>query len=202
MRDDHYQILSSKLRMAEITANKSGNNSMAPQPASWGGLVKQVEENIEVKNFQKAESLALEALAISEDYPPDDNRQGITLELLVDIYYHTRQYLYAAPVMMRLLQMYRRCLGVKHPDTVTVTFNAGRLYHEWAKFDEAQAFYNLALKIKRDALGEDHPEVQTLLQHCDQLKKDMHKPLQFVKPVVTKKVNRMKKTGQWDALIT
>ena len=188
--------------MTESAANKSSNNSAAPQPASWGGLVKQVEENIDSKNFQEAENLALEALAISEDYPPDDNRQGITLELLVDIYYHTRQYLYAAPVMMRLLQMYRRCLGVKHPDTVTVTFNAGRLYHEWSKYDEAQAFYNLALKLKRDALGDDHPEVKTLQKHYDQLKKDMHKPPAFSKPVVTKKANRMKKTGQWDALKT
>lgn len=185
--------------MAETASKTSGPT---PQPASWGGLVKQVEESIESKDYEKAENLALEALAISEDYPPDDNRQGITLELLVDIYYYTKQYLYAAPVMMRLLQMYRRCLGVKHPDTVTVTFNAGRLYHEWAKFEEAQAFYNLALKLKREALGNNHPEVQQVAKHFEQLRQDMQKPKEVNRPVVTRKANRMKKTGQWDALKT
>ena len=187
--------------MAEVAANnKEGNSSTAPQPQSWSGLVKQVEELIQGKNFSDAEKLALEALAISEDYPPDDNRQGITLELLVDIYYHTKQYIYAAPVMMRLLQMYRRCLGLSHPDTATVTFNAGRLYHEWAKFEEAQAFYNLALKLKREVYGDAHPEVKALLEHCEQLKRDIKAPKTMPRPVVTRRPNRMTKTGQWDAM--
>lgn len=184
--------------MAEIAANKSNNAPLVPK--SWGGLVKEVEQLIEQKQFTEAENLALEALALSEDYPPDDNRQGITLELLVDIYYHTKQYIYAAPVMMRLLQMYRRCLGMNHPDTATVTFNAGRLYHEWSKFDEAQAFYNLALKLKKDILGENHPDIGSILEHVQQLKVDMHAPKERLRPVVTKRKSRMARTGQWDAI--
>lgn len=184
--------------MAESATNKPDRSSHLPK--SWGGLVTDVEKLIEVKNYEDAEKLALEALAQAEDYPPDDNRQGITLELLVDIYYHTRQYVYAAPVMMRLLQMYRRCLGMSHPDTATVTFNAGRLYHEWAKFDEAQAFYNLALRLKRDKLGDEHPEIKSIMEHIKQLKVDMQGPKERLRPVVTKRKSRMARTGQWDAI--
>ena len=186
--------------MSKITANQSGKQPMSSQPPSWGGLVKQVELLIEDQKYREAEMLALEALAISEDYPPDDNRQGITLELLVDIYYHTKQYIYAAPVMMRLLQMYRRCLGVGHEDTATVTFNAGRLYHDWKKYDEAEAFYKLSLKLKTDLYGETHQEAQAVREQMQKLVSDMQAPRLIARPVITRKENRMKKTGQWDAL--
>ncbi|MBZ0187352.1 MAG: tetratricopeptide repeat protein, partial [Candidatus Obscuribacterales bacterium] len=131
-----------------------------------------------------------------------DRRTGITLELLSEIYFSTRQYLYAAPVMMRVLQMYRRCLGFNHNDTGTITHNAARLYHEWRKFDEAKAFYELATRIKTTHLGTDHPESMALKQEYNQLLYDMRAPRVPVKKPMRSRDDRMKKTGQWDALPT
>ncbi|MCA9805647.1 MAG: tetratricopeptide repeat protein [Cyanobacteria bacterium HKST-UBA02] len=185
--------------MAEATANQSGSGQAPTNPSSWGGLVQKVERLISEGRHDQAENIALEALALAEDYPPDDRRTGITLELLCEIYFSTRQYTYAAPVMMRVLQMYRRCLGFNHIDTGTITHNAARLYHEWRKFDEAKAFYELAQRIKSGHLGAEHTDVMAIKQQYNQLLYDMRAPRIQIKRAGGGG-DRMKKTGQWDAL--
>lgn len=64
--------------------------------------------------------------------------------------------------MMRLLQLYRRRLGVDHLDTGTVTHNAALLYHRWKKLPEASVFYQQAMFIKSSKLGYDHPDVDAI----------------------------------------
>lgn len=130
--------------------------------ARWQKYVLETEQCIKDDKLDEAEHAGLRALEIAESYDRDDQRVGITLELLSQIYYRSRRYHYGAPVMMRLLQLYRRRLGQDHLDTGTITHNAALLYHAWRKVDEAGVFYQQAMYIKSAKLGLEHPEVEQI----------------------------------------
>ena len=128
----------------------------------WQRYIADTERCIKDECFEEAEQSGLRALEIAEAYGGDDPRLGISLELLSQIYYRDSRFHYGAPVMMRLLQMYRRRLGQDHLDTGTVTHNAALLYHGWRKVEEAGVFYEQAMYIKSAKLGLDHPEVEAI----------------------------------------
>lgn len=130
--------------------------------ARWQRYVGETEQLIKDDSLDEAEHAGLRALELAESYIRDDQRVGITLELLSQIYYRSRRYHYGAPVMMRLLQLYRRRLGQDHLDTGTITHNAALLYHAWRKVDEAGVFYQQAMYIKSAKLGLEHPEVEQI----------------------------------------
>lgn len=136
----------------------------------WDGLIAFANEAMEANKWGESEDLALAALKVAdESFQLDDRRIGITLELLSEIYYGTREYYKGAPIMTRLLDMYIRCLGPDHVDTGTVTHNAAMLYHSWNKYDEAEPFYLEALRIKKNGLGKAHPQVVALFGHYIQM---------------------------------
>lgn len=153
--------------------------------ARWQKYIGDTERSIRDEKFDEAEHAGLRALELAEAYVRDDQRIGITLELLSQIYYRSQRYHYGAPVMMRLLQLYRRRLGQDHLDTGTITHNAALLYHAWRKVDEAGVFYQQAMYIKSSKLGLEHPEVEAIrddyaiyLREADQLRvRQKYKPL-------------------------
>jgi len=158
--------------MSEPPARATAGLSAADTDGDWSALVRDIEMMIEREHYPESEKLALKALEHAEMYKPDDRRVGITLELLSQIYFFTRQYHYGAPVIMRLLQMYRRCLGHDHLDTGTITHNAAMLYHSWSKFEEASVFYQQAVYIKSAKLGPQHPDVERIRKDYAQFMRD------------------------------
>jgi|AGTN01.3.fsa_nt_gi hypothetical protein len=158
--------------MSEVPARATAGLSAADTDSDWSALVRDIEKMIEREHYLESEKLALKALEHAEMYKPDDRRVGITLELLSQIYFFTHQYHYGAPVIMRLLQMYRRCLGHDHLDTGTITHNAAMLYHSWSKFEEASVFYQQAVYIKSAKLGQQHPDVERIRRDYAQFMRD------------------------------
>lgn len=130
--------------------------------ARWQRYISDTERCIRDQCYSEAERSGLRALEIAESYSDEDPRLGISLELLSQIYYSHRKYHYGAPVVMRLLQLYRRRLGQDHLDTGTITHNAALLYHAWKKVEEAGVFYQQAMYIKSSKLGLEHPDVETI----------------------------------------
>jgi tetratricopeptide (TPR) repeat protein len=131
----------------------------------WQNHVVECERLVKEESFDEAEHSGLRALEIAETFAGDDQRLGVTLELLSTIYYRDARYHFGAPVLMRLLQLYRRRLGQDHMDTATVTHNAALLYHAWRKLDEAMVFYQQAMCIKSAKLGLEHPDVEAIRDH-------------------------------------
>lgn len=169
-----------------------------------------VEELIEQRDFDEAEKTALRALEQAEMFEVNDRRLGVTLELLSQLYFFAGQFEYGAPVIMRLLQMYRRLLGHNHLDTATITYNAAVLYHQWKKFEEASVFYQQSMYIKACKLGNDHPEVEAIRHDYAQFIKDASrakgratKTLKAIKPATPPSDDsrdRMRRSGQWTAV--
>ncbi|MCA9813708.1 MAG: tetratricopeptide repeat protein [Cyanobacteriota/Melainabacteria group bacterium] len=169
----------------------------------WDILIASVEQIMEKGDWKESEKLALAALEEAECFEPDDRRLGITLELMSEIYYVTREYHRGAPVVRRLLQMYIRCLGPDHIDTGTVTHNAAMLYHSWGKHAEAEPFYVQALRIKKNRLGRAHPQVMTLLGHYIQLlyQTDRVKEAEELKSTAIQvSSGKFTRSGQWKAV--
>lgn len=181
----------------------------------WQKNVHEVQRLIDQKKLDSAENIGLRLLEVSEEFERDDKRLGITLELLSQIYYRKCEYHYGAPVLMRLLQMYRRCLGPDHLDTGTITHNAAILYQAWKKYNEAGIFYQQSMYIKSSKLGYEHPDVALIrnnyaryLREISQLKGKTTEQRPAYTPLAQEKLSdRMgaqgetfTKSGQFDTL--
>lgn len=128
-------------------------------------LVRRLVQN----DLDQAELHCLNALEVAESFPADDRRQGITLELLTGIYFRKQQYPLCAPFLIRLLEMYKRCLGPNHLDTATIHQNVATLYQNWGKHSEASKCLLEAIRIKSSSLGKGHPDVEKLCADYAQL---------------------------------
>jgi len=182
----------------------------------WQQYIADTERAIRDECLDEAEHAALRALELAESYQRDDQRIGITLELLSQVYFRDHRYQYGAPVMMRLLQLYRRRLGQDHLDTGTITHNAALLYHAWRKVDEAGVFYQQAMYIKSAKLGLEHPDVEAIRDDYALYLKDAERLMERkkLKPLAGEKLSdalgrerhempekdRFTLSGQFDAL--
>ena len=54
--------------------------------------------------------------------------------------------------------------GPRHPDVASELHFIGALHHEAARYDDALAYYNLALAIREHTLSSDHPELASTLE--------------------------------------
>ena len=114
-------------------------------------------------DLARAEEFWLAALEQVEDDLGVDSRLMLTLENLASVLWYQERYAQAAPIMRRLLAIYRSEYGEEHIDVGIIANNTAMLYHAWGKHKEAEPFYKTALEIKRQALGEDHPDVVAIL---------------------------------------
>ena len=170
-----------KISLKALKPESKSNKQEPPKPKrnyakEWNELIESVQEHCKNNELEQAEILTLKALELSETLPPDDRRQGVNLELLTEIYFKMNKYEICAPFLVRLLEMYKRCLGKDHPDTGTITHNLAVLYHNWERFEPAIFYYQTALYIKGRALGENHADVKLIKSQFEQLKEAVEKP--------------------------
>jgi tetratricopeptide (TPR) repeat protein len=158
------------------------------------------QETLAVRDFPKAEEVALRALEEAEKFDSNDRRLGITLELLSEVYFATKRYQQCAPIMIRLLKMYKTCLGPESVDTATIMANLAVLYHSLGRLLEAEDYYDEAIDIKSAKLGTDHPEVVSITTQRDKLVNDLvvsaDKKLRRSRSVSPE----LKRSGQFESL--
>ncbi len=167
---------------------------------SWEELAAQVKELIANRELERAEIVALQALAVAETFSLDDRRQGVSLELLTEILYQTKNYPYCAPFLVRLLEMYKRCLGPGHPDTGTIMHNVAMLYHSWGKYSEADYYYREAIKAKSKHFNKDSPEIADVTKHYAQLREAMVPETTPTRIAIQRVTNKLRRTGQFAAM--
>ncbi len=190
--------------MAESDDEANGRlREVAESEKRWSILIHSIETCLNEKKYQQAEPLALYALELMEEHKDDDPRLIKTLRVLSRIYYATERYWLGAPILKRLVKIYTNLLGPAHEDTATIMQNAALLYHYWGKKEEAEAYYQKSLAIKRTLLGEDDPQVTKLmthyinfLEHCGR-EKEAQKLAQSVADAARKKLSR---TGRWESM--
>jgi len=69
-------------------------------------------------------------------------------------------------VRQALLRLAAReyAFGPRHPDVASELHFIGALHHEAGRYDDALAYYNLALAIREHTLSSDHPELASTLE--------------------------------------
>jgi tetratricopeptide (TPR) repeat protein len=69
-------------------------------------------------------------------------------------------------VRQALLRLAAReyAFGPRHPDVASELHFIGALHHEAGRYDDALAYYNLALAIREHTLSSDHPELAATLE--------------------------------------
>ncbi len=128
----------------------------------WQELMAKTQAQMVEGKLDDAQANGLRALAMSESFPPDDRRQGMSLELLTGILFRKKLYALSEPFMCRLLAMYKRCLGSEHIDTGTILHNIALMYHGWGRLEDADAYYLQAVKTKSKHLAAEHPDMVVL----------------------------------------
>ena len=182
-------------RLVESQTKAGGNTS---HDEEWLEQVERTKEFVQSRDLERAEITALKALELAESFPPDDRRQGISLEILTEILFSKKKFALCAPFLMRLLEMYRRCLGPTHLDTGTIIHNIAMLYQEWGKLTDADKFFLDAIRIKSQSLGKDHRDVVAMTTQYAQLRSEIE--TKTPSPKIIRKQSKLTRTGQFSAL--
>lgn len=112
--------------------------------------------------FEFAETAWTAALEQAEDFGDTDRRLAYTLEKMAECLWHQGKLTDAANHCKRVLKMYEKVLGAKHPDVACFMGNLAMIYHARNMYQDAEVYYKKALEVKSHVLGADHPDVKKL----------------------------------------
>lgn len=112
--------------------------------------------------FEFAETAWTAALEQAEDFGDTDRRLAYTLEKMAECLWHQGKLTDAANHCKRVLKMYEKVLGPKHPDVACFMGNLAMIYHARNMYPDAEGYYKKALEVKSQVLGADHPDVKKL----------------------------------------
>jgi len=88
-----------------------------------------------------------------------------SLDRLVEVFYAQGLYAEAERLSVRSLDIKKRELGDRHPDTATSLNNLALLYKSQGRYGEAEPLYVQALEIRKAELGDRHPSTATSLNN-------------------------------------
>jgi tetratricopeptide (TPR) repeat protein len=153
----------------------------------WKVLAAAAEQAQENGKLPEAQLGWLAALEEAEGLGPNNPMLVLTLERLAEVFYHLRLYSFGAPVCSRLLAIYETLYGAEHLSIGIMACNLGMIYHAWHKYADAEPQYSLALRIKTQELGPDHPDVVSLKKQYKEL----------LQQAVATKSGRWTRSGNW-----
>ena len=111
----------------------------------------------------------LTALEKSISFSKYDPRRILTLENLGSTYWRLGQFSDALPILLKTFELNEDQLGPNHADIGALANNLAMLYHTLEHWKEAEEFYKRALRIRRKALGVEHPDVAELIKNYSNL---------------------------------
>src|SRR5262245_43527293 len=79
--------------------------------------------------------------------------------------HHAGRYPEATEVAKRLLTIYEREFGPKHPYVATSLYTLAELYWRQGRYAEAEPLSKRSLAIREKALGPEHPDVASSLNN-------------------------------------
>jgi serine/threonine protein kinase len=118
----------------------------------------------ELRRYDAAESHYQRAIGIFERGAPDDPELAGLLSNLATIYADQHRWQLAEPLHRRALELRRRVLGDRHPQTAMSLNNFGWMLYRGAEGDpaklaEAELLLREALAANETLLGPEHPDV-------------------------------------------
>ncbi|MGA2496212.1 MAG: tetratricopeptide repeat protein [Tepidisphaeraceae bacterium] len=171
------------LLMAFVRAIVAGpQHAASAQDASWSTCNEDGYKVYRAGKYTQAEKLFGIALKAAEEFGVSDDRLGISLTNLAQVYSAQARYDRAEPLYNRSLAIWEKALGPDHPNIASSLNNLGWLHVKQAKYDQAEQFYARSLAIREKSLGPDHPDVAVSLSnlgglYCRQVNYDWAEPL-------------------------
>jgi len=122
-------------------------------------LIRVGRNHIEENEYEKADTLYQEALAIQEkvlgkEHPDYAN----SLHSLGILYREMANYEKAEIFLLEALTIREKVLGKEHPEYAVNLHNLGILYREMRNFEKAEPLWQEALAIQEKVLGKEHPD--------------------------------------------
>jgi tetratricopeptide (TPR) repeat protein len=119
--------------------------------------------------YNEAERLFQEALAIDRAILPNHPKLATTLNNLAELYRSQGKYNEAEPLYQEALTIDRASLSPNHPDLAGDLNNLALLYQSQGKYNEAEPLYQEALTIGRASLPPNHPQLANHLNNLAEL---------------------------------
>lgn len=136
---------------------------------NWDKLRQQAEEAQSQKELTQAEKLWRETLKETDNFDRVDRRIALTYEGLAECLWHQGKFKEATDCCQKLLTIYEQIFGEDQFDVGVVANNLAMLNHVQENYEEAEAYYQRALRIKSKHLGEKHPDIIKLLGNYSNL---------------------------------
>ncbi|MBI4646412.1 MAG: CHAT domain-containing protein [Bacteroidia bacterium] len=126
-------------------------------------------------NYSKAEPLYIESMEIKkETFGEKHPNYAMSLNNLAVLYYKMGKYAAAEPLYLEAMKIRKEVLGEKHPDYAQSLNNLAALYQAMGnsassekdmadKYAAAELLYLESLNIRKEVLGEKHPDYATSL---------------------------------------
>lgn len=135
------------------------------QARSWDALSLSARNALAAGRPGDAEPMLREALVAAEEFGPDDNRLGATLEMLGIALDGMKRHAEARAAFDRALAIWTRTLGRSHRTTGAALNNIATSFLAEGNHVEAELGFQRALEVLEPVLGPDHREIATLMSN-------------------------------------
>ncbi|HYU75002.1 MAG TPA: tetratricopeptide repeat protein, partial [Ktedonobacteraceae bacterium] len=133
-------------------------------------LLNQMGDYLEERaQYEEAESLLEQALAIREQIGAESLGIAQSLNNLAHLYNNQGKYEQAEPLYLRALAISEQQLGPLHPNTASSLNNLAALYFNQGKYEQAEPLYLRALAIYEQQVGPLHPDTASSLNNLAEL---------------------------------
>ena len=113
--------------------------------------------------YDKAIPVLEEAVALNSQPGSEPLDLAASLSELANTQFYVGHYDVSETLNKRVIEIYRRTYGEKHPLIADALINLGAIDQERGRFDVAEQFHRQALDIYRAWYGPDHPETASAL---------------------------------------
>ncbi|MDZ4836899.1 MAG: tetratricopeptide repeat protein [Candidatus Melainabacteria bacterium] len=131
--------------------------------------IKEGNQALQDKQFDKAERIFLAALAQCDLYPKQEARQGAILNNLAAIYEEKEMYAQAVPLLNKAQKLFIRAFGRKNKTVYITLGNLGRVLSKQHRWEEAANVYQTAVSLmSEDSAAMKSAEYKDMVTKCQE----------------------------------
>jgi serine/threonine protein kinase/uncharacterized protein HemY len=162
-----------KVRTALDRAAANVAGKFAKQPLVEASIRQTIGSTyIQMGLYPEAQEQLQQALEIRRSAHREEHDDLEIMNSLAYIYDRQGKYLQTEQLLLKSIEIERRLLGEKHPDTLGSINNLGLLYRHEGKFALAEPLLARVVELRRKTQGEDNPETLICMNNLGSLYRD------------------------------
>lgn len=121
---------------------------------------------LNTSDYEKAEALFLEALAIQKQLQIKPRQITISLDNLADVYLVTGAYDKAEKCVLESLDLYEKIIGIENPNYVNSLSSIAVIFLKKGEYAKSEQFFSKTLERVEQLVGKEHKDYAMSLSNC------------------------------------